>query len=121
MKKIYLAAPYSHHMDTVMQYRFEQINRMAGKLLKEGYLVYSPISHSRPIALTCGDLPHTFAFWENLDKSMIDWADEVWILNLDGWNQSVGVRSEIDHAEATNKEIFLLMNNCNSTITLKKL
>ena len=94
MKKIYLAGPYSSHDISVKQRRFDLLNIMAAKLMKEGHLVFSPISHTHPIALA-GDLPGGWEFWEAYDRTFIDWADEIHVLKLPGWSTSTGVSAEI--------------------------
>ena len=49
MKKLYLALPYSGQEN----YSFRKANYQAGMLMDQGYVVYSPISHTHPIALEC--------------------------------------------------------------------
>lgn len=108
MKKIYLATPYSHEDENVRLERFKRVNVVAAKIMRDnGYLVFSPISHSHPIAVQC-DLPLDFDFWEEFDKSFIEWCDEVWILMLDDWDESKGVKSEMKIAKELNKKIRYL-------------
>ena len=102
--KIYLATPYSHKHDWVMQYRFEVINTVAAKLMLQGYHVFSPISHTHPIA-HAGDLPKGFDFWKEYDLAFIEWCDEVWVFTADGWKESVGVNTEILIAELMSKPV----------------
>lgn len=110
MKKIYLAGPFSHSNKSVMDYRAHELAKAAGYLLKKGYLVYSPITHSKPIVDLNLYVPKTFEFWRPLDESMImDWADEVWVLALDGWQDSVGVQHEIELAQNLNMKTKLLV------------
>ena len=104
MKKIYLASPYTHKDPAVMQERFERVCKKAGALMNEGYLVFSPIAHGHPIALAV-NLPKDYEFWEEYCRSFVQWADEVWILKLDGWHVSVGIEGEIITAQAFNKLI----------------
>lgn len=55
-KKIYLCHPYSHPDPAVRRQRFESANDLAGRLMRSGFVVFSPLSHSVPIAdqLLCG-------------------------------------------------------------------
>jgi len=46
MKKIYLSTPYTHKQQSVEQARFDAVNIIAANLMKQGYFVFSPISHS---------------------------------------------------------------------------
>jgi len=109
MKKIYLAGPYTHKNKDVMFRREKELSYAAAALLKSGYLVFSPITQAVPLTNTSISLPHTWAFWEKLDFSFIkDWADEVWVLRLDGWKESVGVMAEIRFAQNLAKPVKLL-------------
>lgn len=58
---IYIAVPYSHKEESVRLARFESVNRAACFLMNKGYHVFSPISHTHPIALA-GDLPPGLGF-----------------------------------------------------------
>ena len=94
MKKIYLAAPYSHSDMKVKIDRFNKVTKKAGELMTQGYIVYSPITHSHPIAMQC-ELPGEWEFWEKIDRVFIEWAHEVWVLQLEGFEESNGINAEI--------------------------
>ncbi len=94
MKKIYLATPYTDKSPAVRQARFEAVNKVAAVLMSKDFLVFSPISHTHPIALA-GDLPKGWDFWREYDLTFIEWADELHVLMQDGWDVSTGVTAEI--------------------------
>ena len=98
MKRVYLAAPYSNENMTVKIKRFEAVNKKAGELMAQGYVVFSPISMAHPIALA-HDLPGHWDFWKKQDIPFIEWCDEMHVLCLCGWQMSRGVRFEIEHAQ----------------------
>jgi len=50
-------------------------------------------------------MPPEFKFWETYNLAMLSAAKELWVLKLDGWQDSKGVMAEIDAAEITNKFI----------------
>ena len=104
MKKIYLACPYSHKDPAVKQARFEAVNKVAARLMAEGYMVFSPISHTHPIALA-GRLPGDWRFWEAYDRTFLEWADELWVLELEGWEESTGLRAETTIAQNLRKPV----------------
>lgn len=109
MKKIYLAGPFSHPDHDVMEFRSIELARVAGLLISKGHLVYSPITHSKPIADLYPNFPKTFEFWRPLDESMImDWANAVWVLNIPGWETSIGVQHEVELAINIGLEVKLL-------------
>lgn len=107
MKKIYLATPYSHPDPDVRIERFESVNKVAADLMNEGHLVFSPISHTHPIALA-GDLPKGWEFWKEYDRTFIEWCDEVHILMLDGWEDSKGVTGEKHIAREMGKPVHFV-------------
>ena len=91
---VYLACPYSHPDPAVRESRFQAVNRAAGQLMAAGTFVFSPISHTHPIA-EAHDLPGNWAFWGAYDRAMISRCSRLLVLQLDGWEESVGVQAEI--------------------------
>jgi len=112
--KIYLACPYWHDEEAVRDERLRLVTIKAGELMLEGYNVFSPLTHSCPIAEALdpdehfpdGDYGHDF--WLNQDESFIEWCDELWVLRLEGWLQSDGVRWEQDKAHEIGKKVRLI-------------
>lgn len=99
---IYLASPYSHPDPEVEKYRYETVCKVAGELMARGFHVYSPIAHSRAIAIA-SEFPHDFNFWEATDRDMITRCDSVYVLMLPGWEDSQGVQAEIQIAKELGK------------------
>ena len=104
MKRIYLACPYSHKDEKVRIERFEAVNKKAAELMQLGYCVFSPISHSHPISFYINNACDC-SFWIQQDVEFIEWADELHILKLDGWDASRGVTIELKIAQALSKPI----------------
>jgi hypothetical protein len=90
---IYLAVPYSHEDPRVRQLRFETVNLAASYLMRAGLHVFSPISHSHPIALA-GGLPTGWDYWEAYDTAVLSACRAFVVLMLTGWERSTGVRGE---------------------------
>lgn len=90
---IYLASPYSHPDPAVREFRFREACRAAAKFMRCGQPVFSPIAHGHCIC-TYG-LPTDWRFWEPFDRRQLERCDEVVVLMLDGWQESVGVQAEI--------------------------
>ncbi|MBF0235243.1 MAG: DUF1937 family protein, partial [Desulfamplus sp.] len=104
MKKIYLAIPYSHESPEIRVTRYQAANRKAAELMKAGNIVFSPISHSHPIAnQEC--LPLDAGYWQTMNESFIDWSDIVVVYRLAGGQHSRGVQAEIDYATKTGKPV----------------
>ncbi len=102
--KIYLGVPYSDPDEKVMEARFEAVTDKTGELMNDGHIVYSPITACHPVAKQCA-LPRTWDYWEQLDRTFIAWADEVWVLKLDGWEKSTGVNAEVGIAKELGKPV----------------
>lgn len=95
---IYLASPYSDPDPSVRSFRYSENVRIVGNLIREGYIVYSPIVHFHMVALQ-NDLPKGFSFWENINKAMISRAEKLTVLKLPEWDQSLGVQEELAYAQ----------------------
>jgi hypothetical protein len=100
---IYLASPYSHPDLTVRERRFHAACRAAAALLRAGHAVFSPIAHSHH--LVEHGLPGDWTFWQQFDRELLARCDEVLVLMLDGWEESVGVREEIRIARELDKPV----------------
>ena len=96
---IYLASPYTHEDPSVMEQRFDAACRAAGKLMAQGYVVFSPIAHTHPIAVRC-ELPRGWDYWERFDRQFIEACQKVLVLRIDGWHTSKGVAAEVKLAES---------------------
>ena len=101
---IYLATPYSHPDPQIRLKRFETVNTVAAHLMNKGEIVFSPISHGHGIALQ-HELPTSWDYWEESCKSFIYHCDILYVLLVDGWQESQGVQEEIKVAKQFNKEI----------------
>ena len=95
---IYLAGPYSDPNYDVCCVRFCQLTKFAGELIKAGYIILSPISHSHLIA-NYSFLPNDADFWQRHNKAWLLVCKELWVLKLDGWEESKGVQWEIEQAK----------------------
>ena len=94
----YLACPYSHPDREVRVERFEAANVASAHLMALGKVVFSPISHTHPIA-EVADLPKGWDYWKEFDLAYLSCSCEVYVLKLGGWEESKGVTAEIATAE----------------------
>lgn len=96
---VYLASPYTSTDKLLVQYRQMCVEWATAEALRLGWMVYSPIAHCHNLAERYG-LPGDAEFWENYNRVMIARADWLWVLALDGWERSSGVKGEIEFAES---------------------
>ncbi len=93
-KLVYLACPYSHDDANVRYKRYEAVNKVAAILMLQGHTVFSPISHTHPIACA-GDLPKGWEYWQEFDRIYLAHSKSMTVLCLEGWEDSKGVQGEI--------------------------
>lgn len=96
----YLAVPYSHPDPQIRALRFAAANKAAGILMRRGEFVFSPISHTHPIAEAC-DLPKGWEFWQDFDRAFLAASKKVIVLCIDGWGSSAGISAELAFAHST--------------------
>ena len=101
---IYLACAYTHDNPNTVAERVENARKAMAHLINKGQHVYCPIVQFHEVALNY-NLPGDFIFWQKLNFDMIDRCDEVVVLTLDGWQDSIGVNGEIDYAERNHKPV----------------
>lgn len=100
MEVVYLACPYVHENPAIMDYRVKQATEKAAELMLQGYNVFSPLTHSDPIADELDDETRfNHDFWLSRDIQLIQrCVDEIHVLCLEGWEESKGVGMELDEA-----------------------
>ena len=90
---IYLASPYSDPHPEVREQRYHRACVALAEFVRAGQPAFSPIVHGHP--LTALGVPGGWEFWRGLNKRYLERCDELVVLTLDGWQQSVGVQAEI--------------------------
>ena len=100
---IYVACPYSDNQKDVMAKRFESVSAFCAELLRYRVMVFSPISHSHPIAQY--GLPKGWDFWQRWGRIYLEFCDAIIVLRLPGWDVSIGVTAEIAAMKAQGKPI----------------
>ena len=103
-RAVYLAGPYSHKHKDIEAVRRILLTYVSTKLAVAGITVFSPITQSHEQERT-GLLKGDYATWQKTDRKMVEKMDEMWVLVLDGWKQSVGVTDEIQWARRKGKKI----------------
>lgn len=99
---IYLASPYSHPDPVIKKTRFLLVEQCTAGLINQGYLVWSPIVHCYEMALKF-QLPDHADFWKQYNFDFIRRCDAMFVLQIEGWQESKGVQMELHLA----KEIIL--------------
>ena len=87
--KIYLAIPYSG----MAEESFRIANEVSAKLMNEGHIVFSPISHSHPIAIA-HNLPTDWIFGRSLMKVSLNGAMNCGLLLLERMGMNCAINQK---------------------------
>jgi hypothetical protein len=97
VRLIYLATPYNHPDPEVRESRFKAACEVAAHFMRSGVHLFCPIAHTHPIA-EAGDLPRGWEYWQAYDRAMLFACTELWVVRMDGWRESRGIRGEVEIA-----------------------
>lgn len=90
----YMASPYSRY-HAGLEAAYTMACRAAAVLMKRGHRIFCPIAHSHPIAIH-GDIdPLDWEFWAKQDGDMMKACNGLIVVQMQGWDQSIGVADEI--------------------------
>lgn len=90
---IYLASPYSHPDPQIRRDRYADVLRATRLLMDQGHHVWSPIVYTHQLAEA--GMPVEWEFWQAFDTMMLARCQELWVLTVDGWRDSEGIRGEL--------------------------
>ena len=100
MTLIYLASPYSHEHPGIMAARFESTRQFVAYCLKKDLPVFSPIVYAHQFV--ADGLGTSAADWHFFNRHMMLACSSLWVLKLEGWQTSIGIRHEVAFFEARN-------------------
>lgn len=101
----YLATPYTKYEAGIEQ-AFIDAAKLAAKLLHAGVNVYSPITHTHPLAIYGGLDPLDHSIWLPFDEAMMKASTVLIVALMDGWRESKGVKHEIEFFDRAKKPIY---------------
>jgi len=94
---IYVASPYTHEKEEVMEERYEAVAKFCAEATMTGYKVFSPICHWHPIAKKYG-LPKQVGYWRDWNMEMLYFCKALWVLTILGYKDSTGILGEVSEA-----------------------
>lgn len=98
---IYIATPYSHSDPSIRAANFQRANKLAAWAMQNGYCVFSPVSHSHPVAeYLPPELLLDFDFWMSADLPILRKCDALFVYPPDAALTSRGVAREVEEAKA---------------------
>jgi len=93
----YLGTPYSNGSDFLINFRAEIVDMISCELTNQGRAIYSPISSWHHIASKF-KMPRTFDFWKMHNLSFLRQCKKLLVVMLPGWQDSTGLKGEIEYA-----------------------
>lgn len=105
----YLGQPYAHRSPEVMEQRYDRAAHAAAQLFKAGIHVFAPIVHWHKLAQAY-NLPREHEPWMKYDLDMLSRCDGLYILCLEGWQESKGLRDEVEFAVNFQKPVQFIEN-----------
>ncbi len=104
---MYLASPYTHIDKEIQHMRYLAVRDTVAQLMRDGILVFSPILHCHPLAVSCG-LKGDINFWRGYDFAMIEALPQFGVLTLPGWEKSEGIEEEQAHAVSLGRAVKIV-------------
>jgi hypothetical protein len=111
MSYLYLGQPYTAINPDgspcleLMEWRYEQGAKVTASLLNKGIFVYSPIVHCHELAKKF-EMPRDFAFWQDYNFAMLAKAKAIIVLELPGWEDSLGLKGEIQFTKSLGRSVM---------------
>lgn len=103
---IYIAAPYTHKDPAIVQERVNKVTKYTAERMAQGDVVFSPLTHSHTVAdYLPDDLRFSQEFWMYQDLGILKFCSKLVVLMLDGWKDSVGLKTEMNFAHIHNVPI----------------
>lgn len=95
---IYIASPFTTDNYSLKIDRFKTVCECCSVLMGKGLHVFSPIAHGWPIA-EAGDLSTDWLYWKEVCETMVSRCQRFIVVTMDGWDESTGVKAEIEYAK----------------------
>lgn len=105
---IYVASPYTDKEYAVRHLRYEEVTAFVNWLLVHDHnaIPFAPIMYTHELAKRY-DLPFKASDWEAFNDAFQTHCVGLYVLAIDGWSESVGVKREIEYARARFQPILL--------------
>lgn len=103
---IYLAGPYYHNDPTIIQARMEIMYEILAYFMKREIYCSSPmLMHA---VVKRHNLPNNFEYWDKYSYNLLKGAEGMFVMTLEGWETSRGVRKEIEFCIKNKIPVFFL-------------
>ena len=101
---VYVAAPFWHENEAVRNYRRRKAVEYSERLFHKGVPFYSPLLYSERFK----EKKASEGYWVEHGLRMVDVCDVMHVLCLEGWEDSGGIKGEIEKAEARGARVVYI-------------
>lgn len=109
MSYVYVAAPLTHKDADVVATRLKNCAIACGILMRKHYPVLCPNMLTEGINVHSSErFPTHWEYWRDLDLSILRHAKMLLVVQLEGWDTSVGVTAEIQYAHLNDIPILYI-------------
>jgi hypothetical protein len=105
-KTVFVSGPYSSPDEEVKANRFKKSAIACGLVMDKGGFPLSPIVHGVPI-VNVMRVTDDFQYWKDYCMALVGKSDFLIVLQEDGWEESAGVKGEIEAAHELGKPVYL--------------
>ena len=106
---IVVSGPYSHSDPLVKQGRVKTIANTCVKLCQNGDICCSPLLAGLSlIEKSDNKMPDDYEFWKDFCRSYVEAGDVLYVLDIQGWEDSTGVQDEIECARSFCMPVYLM-------------
>lgn len=102
----YVGTPYSKYRYG-LNAAFSSASEIAALFIRDGVPVFAPISHSHPIAVHGAIDPLDHSIWLPADTPMMHAAHGLIVAQLEGWQDSYGIKAEVAEFQLQGKPILM--------------
>lgn len=106
---VIVTGAYSSKDANIKQQRVNAIANACVLLMLRGEISVSPLIFGLAIIEKSGkNLPDTYEFWDKFCREYVAVSNKVYVLNMDGWEESNGTKDEIAEAKRLNIPVYLV-------------
>lgn len=106
---ILISGPYSHKDPKVKEERAYVLSLAAAAIMQGGKIAFSPVVYGLSVIDRSKlELPDSTEFWNDFCVTFTSKAKDVWVLDMEGWQDSTGVKNEIKAAKENGITVSLI-------------
>jgi hypothetical protein len=106
---IIVTGPYSSKDPEVKKLRVKTIAEACLTLMHRGDISISPLTFGLSLIEKSGkELPDSYEFWTKFCKEFVGVSKSMYVLNMDGWEESNGTKDEIKEAKEIGIPVYLV-------------